>query len=108
MGRAGNLIAYYLDKSSSGYEDQVKKFSGDITFSSNNRIFLHTKDFKHSTVRNRATIFDDSTTPPTLIREHYEISELIKLGADIPPTYIDKQGNIRRKDGEIVMRGPSE
>ena len=56
---------------------------------------------------NRYTAFDMATTPPTLLRRDYALDDLRKLGALIPPLYIDERGNIRNETDSIVMAGPS-
>ena len=82
------------------------KFTGDISFVGSD-ILLHDSNtyFSH-TRRRKATIFDTSTTPPTLIREDFNLTELRNLGAALPDFYIDRQGNMKDKNGEMVFQGP--
>lgn len=52
------------------------------------------------------TIFDHSTTPPTLIRSDYALMDLETFGAKLPPAYIDYCGDITRtKDRQTLLLG---
>lgn len=58
--------------------------------------------------RRKCTVFDDSVTPPRLIREDYELKDLRKLKAPLPPTYISLNGSIMDLKGNVVMEGPRD
>ena len=55
-------------------------------------------------VKRMITIFDDRTTPPTLVREDYSLHDLKLLGAKLPEAYLDQQGNMHREGGVTVLR----
>ncbi len=100
------MIVFYVTHSGS-HVGIVHKFAGDISFVGFD-ILLHDSNtyFSH-TRRRKATIFDTSTTPPTLIREDFLIDELRSLKAVLPDLYIDRQGNMKDANGGMVFQGPS-
>lgn len=55
----------------------------------------------------KATVFDDRTTPPTIVRSDYGFGQLEQAGAVLPETYIETNGSIMRTvDGTVLMEGP--
>lgn len=52
------------------------------------------------------TAFDESTTPPTLIRRDWPLGDLRKQGWKLPPMYFDEIGNIRGANDELIFEGP--
>lgn len=53
-------------------------------------------------------IFDMETTPPTLVHCSCQLDSLVKLGAAMPPLYMNEYGSVLRLNGAFVLRSESE
>ena len=80
--------------------------SGDVLFH-NRQVHLLRENGSCFARRSKVTLFDDSQTPPKLIREDYPLKQLAKLKARLPEMWIDERGNIITRDGETIMQGPT-
>lgn len=96
------MIVFYKKRESG--KITIHKYSGAVTFLENGRVVLFDKE---KTAPPRVTIFDDSSTPPGLIKENIELKYLKENGAELPDCYIDRRGNIRNSNGELVFEGPN-
>lgn len=110
------MIVYYMSKIRTGSvnwgrHEIVRKFVGTVHFYDESRsraMKLGTGTTGRPLMIFRATVFDDATEPPTLVRADYGFGDLENRGATLPIHYTDSIGNIRRtKDDEIVMEGPN-
>lgn len=52
------------------------------------------------------TIFDITTTPPTLIRRDISLEDIRARGGKLPELYFDELGNMRGGKDELIMEGP--
>lgn len=81
----------------------VERYVGDVTLKRNGDVICGVR------VKAMITMFDDRTTPPTLIRDDYTLHTLALLKGDLPPAYIDGRGNIcQTQSGEyrrVIMSG---
>ena len=78
---------------------------GDMAFV-RHQVHLLREDGTCFARRAKVTLFDDSVTPPKLIREDYDLKRLRKLKAKLPPLFTDAQGNIRDLNLNLIMKGP--
>jgi hypothetical protein len=97
------MIVYHIEEE--GGKVKTIKYSGDISLIGASVVYQNNG---RKVKTEKATIFDDTATPPVLIREKVELSELRTLGADLPNFYVDNQGNIRNSRGEVIFAGPTD
>lgn len=104
------MIAFYLtyEVNPSGKVTQrprCHRYTGMVTFNKT-EVWLYGSNGKPVRKR-KVTLFDDSHTPPRLIREDYELKDIRKFKyVDLPLTYVDDRGNIVNAKGETLMEGP--
>lgn len=108
------MIAYYLTYAvnpGGKVTERPKcwRYDGKVTFplSRSTAVWLydsHDRPFQ----KRRVTLFDDSHSPPKLIREDYPVKDLRKFKyIELPSLFIDERGNIVNTSGETVMQGPT-
>lgn len=102
-GQAMNVTCYWLEHEGMNggrrrwkrptvatWKGQLWKLHGDV------RIQNRTKRM--------VTIFDHTTTPPTLVRSDYSLADLLRLKAELPEAFIDYTGVARRtSDGTALF-----
>lgn len=104
------MIVYYLtydyDAQGKCHGAKAHRYEGNVTFvAGTSRVLIGTG--ANYQKRNRATVFDDTFTPPKLIREDYPLKKLRKFKyLELPASYIDDHGNIVSAKGDTLMEGP--
>jgi hypothetical protein len=83
------------------------RYEGKVTFSGN-EVWLY--DSHDRPIRKRrATLFDDSVTPPKLIREDYDLRKLRKFKyVKLPDAFVDSSGDIVNAKGDVIFSGPKK
>lgn len=104
------MIVYFLTYVVNPYgkvteRPKCHRYAGKVTFNKS-EVWLYDKNDRPIR-KKRVTLFDDTTTPPKLIREDYELKHLRKFKyIQLPQTYIDDHGDIVNTKGEVIFAGP--
>lgn len=100
------MIVYYFQRTHG--KVRAREFSGTVRFfnKSSRAVRLGTVGVRPKTIF-KTTCFDDSLTPPLLVRCDYGFDTLRNAGATLPEFWQDDAGDIIRTcDDVVVMKGP--